>query len=326
MPDAVARPAPGHNGPARDSPRHASGRRRARRVDRVRARATTCPRAGEIVHVHRFLAGAGWRRRGGRRAAAPSSPARRRSTPRSATTRSAIAPSASWRRSACAWRRSSGPSPSGAGSCTSMPPGERTITVIGSRLGPRGADPLPWHELADDGRGLPHGRATPRPCARRAPPARSSSTARGLETLREAGVELDALVASAEDPGEGYEQGDARAPAAAGRAHRRPGGRRRTSALDGERRALAGDAAARADQRPLRLRRQLRRRPDLRARRAACRSTTRWSWRRAAARRARRAAAVRRAAALAGLSRVRPRGRRRARAAGPPRPRPRGRR
>mgnify|MGYP003289329897 CR=1 FL=1 len=26
---------------------------------------------------------------------------------------------------------------------------ERTITVIGSRLGPRGDDPLPWHELAE---------------------------------------------------------------------------------------------------------------------------------------------------------------------------------
>src|SRR2546426_7504190 len=27
--------------------------------------------------------------------------------------------------------------------------GERTITVIGDRLGPAGDDPLPWHELAE---------------------------------------------------------------------------------------------------------------------------------------------------------------------------------
>ena len=33
------------------------------------------------------------------------------------------------------------------------------------------------------------------------------STARGLETLTEARVELDALVASARDPGERYEDG-----------------------------------------------------------------------------------------------------------------------
>ena len=45
-----------------------------------------------------------------------------------------------------------------------------------------------------------------------------------------------------------------------------------TSAPTGERGRWDGDAAARADQRPLRLRRQLRRGADLRARRRACRS------------------------------------------------------
>ena len=85
--------------------------------------------------------------------------------------------------------------------------GERTITVIGDRLGPSGDDPLPWHELADtDAVYLTAGDAG---AARAARAARVLvSTARGLETLREAAVELDALVASARDPGERFEPGD----------------------------------------------------------------------------------------------------------------------
>ena len=85
--------------------------------------------------------------------------------------------------------------------------GERTITVIGDRLGPVADDPLPWHELADadavyftagDGGAVRAARAA----------GALVSTARGLETLREAGVQLDALVASARDPGERYEAGE----------------------------------------------------------------------------------------------------------------------
>jgi ribokinase len=85
--------------------------------------------------------------------------------------------------------------------------GERTITVFGSRLGPSGDDPLAWDELertdcvyttAGD------------PAALRA--ARSArklvGTARDLQALREAGVELDALVSSSSDAGERYEPGD----------------------------------------------------------------------------------------------------------------------
>ena len=85
--------------------------------------------------------------------------------------------------------------------------GERTITVIGSRLGPAGDDPLPWSELAEtDAVYLTAGDAGAVRAARAA--GTLVSTARGLETLRESGVTLDALVASARDPGELYETGE----------------------------------------------------------------------------------------------------------------------
>jgi ribokinase len=83
---------------------------------------------------------------------------------------------------------------------------ERTITVIGSRLGPRGDDPLPWHELAEsDAVYFTAGDAA---AARAARAARVLvGTARGLETLAVAGVGLDALVSSSRDVGERYEAG-----------------------------------------------------------------------------------------------------------------------
>jgi ribokinase len=88
--------------------------------------------------------------------------------------------------------------------------GERTIVVIGDRLSPVAADPLPWDRCtelagafvtATDAGGLAQARragvlaATPRV---------------GLAVLRKAGVELDALIGSASDPGERYEPGDLR--------------------------------------------------------------------------------------------------------------------
>jgi ribokinase len=84
--------------------------------------------------------------------------------------------------------------------------GERTITVLGSRLGPRGRDLLAWDRLADtDAVYFTAGDAD---AARASRGARTMvSTARGLETLAEAGVELDALVASSKDEGERYERG-----------------------------------------------------------------------------------------------------------------------
>jgi ribokinase len=84
--------------------------------------------------------------------------------------------------------------------------GERTITVIGDRLGPRAEDPLPWHELEDiDAVYLTAGDPG---AVRLARAARVLvSTVRGIEALAEAGVELDALVASSADRGEVYEPG-----------------------------------------------------------------------------------------------------------------------
>ncbi len=85
--------------------------------------------------------------------------------------------------------------------------GERTITVIGDRLGPHGADDLPWHELADaDAVYFTAGDAE---AARHARKARAMvSTARTLPSLAQSGVKLDALVASSADAGETYEPGD----------------------------------------------------------------------------------------------------------------------
>jgi ribokinase len=86
--------------------------------------------------------------------------------------------------------------------------GERTITVLGDKLRPRGGDSrLPWRELAGldavyfvsgDAEALQHARLARVLVA----------TARELPTLREAGVQLDALVGSGEDEGELYKTGD----------------------------------------------------------------------------------------------------------------------
>ncbi len=89
--------------------------------------------------------------------------------------------------------------------------GERTITVVGERLGPRADDPLPWHELAEiDAVYFTAGDAGAVREARRA--RALVATARGLEVLAAAGVELDALVASSRDSGERYEDGDIAPP------------------------------------------------------------------------------------------------------------------
>jgi ribokinase len=89
--------------------------------------------------------------------------------------------------------------------------GERTITVIGERLGPRRSDPLPWDELPEmDAVYFTAGDAEAAKAARAAKVL--VSTARGIETLAEAGVELDALVASDKDEGERYEGGELEPP------------------------------------------------------------------------------------------------------------------
>jgi ribokinase len=85
--------------------------------------------------------------------------------------------------------------------------GERTIVVIGERLGPRRSDDLPWEELEGaDAVYFVSGDAAAVRAARAAKVL--VATARSLGDLREARVELDALVRSRSDEGESYKPGD----------------------------------------------------------------------------------------------------------------------
>jgi ribokinase len=86
--------------------------------------------------------------------------------------------------------------------------GERTITTIGSRLGPRGHDDtLPWHDLAGcDAVYFCAGDVDALLLARRARVL--VATAREVATLGRAAVEVDALVGSAKDGSELYHPGD----------------------------------------------------------------------------------------------------------------------
>ncbi|HEX6681029.1 MAG TPA: PfkB family carbohydrate kinase [Gaiellaceae bacterium] len=85
--------------------------------------------------------------------------------------------------------------------------GERTITVIGERRGPRGDEPLPWDELADaDAVYFTAGDSGALRAARAARILVAS--VRAKEVLASAGVQLDVLVASGKDRGEQYVPGD----------------------------------------------------------------------------------------------------------------------
>jgi ribokinase len=80
---------------------------------------------------------------------------------------------------------------------------ERTITVIGARMGPHGDDPLPWDELADvDAVYFTAGDAKALRAARAA--RQLVATTRANEVLVPAQVQLDVLVRSGRDPGEQY--------------------------------------------------------------------------------------------------------------------------
>jgi ribokinase len=85
--------------------------------------------------------------------------------------------------------------------------GERTITTIGRKLHPRGHDDvLPWHELARcDALYCCAGDADALLLARRSRVV--VATARELPTLRQAAIELDALVSSGKDEAERYQAG-----------------------------------------------------------------------------------------------------------------------
>jgi ribokinase len=84
---------------------------------------------------------------------------------------------------------------------------ERTITVIGERLGPRAEDPLPWAELeVVDAVYLTAGDPGAVRAARAA--GKLVSTVRAVGSLAEAAVTIDVLVSSAEDEGERYAPGD----------------------------------------------------------------------------------------------------------------------
>jgi ribokinase len=86
------------------------------------------------------------------------------------------------------------------------PTGERTITVIGDRLGPLGGDPLGWADVEFDAVYFTAGDADAVRAARRA--HLLTATARALPVLREASAPLDALVRSDLDADERYEEGD----------------------------------------------------------------------------------------------------------------------
>ena len=84
--------------------------------------------------------------------------------------------------------------------------GERTITVLGARIVPEAADPLPWDALGDlDAIYVTGGDAGAVQAARAAPIL--VATPRAMAALAASGVAVDVLVGSAQDPGEHYEPG-----------------------------------------------------------------------------------------------------------------------
>lgn len=85
--------------------------------------------------------------------------------------------------------------------------GERTITVLGTRLAPRGRDDLDWRALSRTD--AVYFTAGDEDALRAARTARVLvATTRALPLLASSGVYLDAVVGSALDPGESYGRGD----------------------------------------------------------------------------------------------------------------------
>lgn len=88
--------------------------------------------------------------------------------------------------------------------------GERTITTLGPKLHPHGADPLPWDELEVDTVYFTAGDVDALRAARRA--GILVATAREMPVLERAGVQLDALVHSGSDRAERYVPGRLQPP------------------------------------------------------------------------------------------------------------------
>lgn len=85
--------------------------------------------------------------------------------------------------------------------------GERTITTIGTRVFPEVEDPLPWDELERfDAVYFTAGNAGTLRAVRAA--KNVVATVRAGAALTESGVQVDVLVASANDAGEQYQRGD----------------------------------------------------------------------------------------------------------------------
>ena len=106
--------------------------------------------------------------------------------------------------------------------------GERTITVIGPRLGPHADDPLPWDTLEEiDGVYFCAGDDDALRQARRAKVL--VVTSREAERIARAGVYIDAVVGSAKDASERYIETEP-APGVVVETLGREGGRYRTSA------------------------------------------------------------------------------------------------
>ena len=244
-------------------PAHASGCRGAHGVVRVRPGAARAEARRDSPR-RPDLRGTGWRRRGRGRSADEARRQRPPSSPPSATTRPATAAAAGSRSWGSTCRAAFVPSPSDGPSCTWT---SRRAHHHGARppTRPTGGDQLDWAGLDDtDAVYLTAGDADAVRHARR---ARCSWRRRvGSRRSRTRTSSSTRSVASGRDPGERYRQGDLDPRAEARGAH---AGRDRRRVGDRVRRARPVEAAALPG--PIRdaygCRRQLRRRPHLRARR-----------------------------------------------------------